>query len=134
MSFSALDSALLGPLFATGAMRAVFSDEARLAALLKVEAALARTEAEFGLAPPSLEPAIESIEPDAFDMATLGERTAIAGVPVIPFVKALQGKLPSELEPYLHKGATTQDIADTGLVLQLRDALDLVAADLEAAS
>jgi 3-carboxy-cis,cis-muconate cycloisomerase len=35
MSFSALDSELLGPLFATGAMRAVFSDQARLAAMLR---------------------------------------------------------------------------------------------------
>ena len=50
MTFSALDSALLGPLFATDEMRACFSDRARLAAMLAAEAALAQAEASFGLA------------------------------------------------------------------------------------
>ena len=47
MTFSALDSELLGPLFTTDAMRAVFSDRARLAAMLRMEAALARAEARL---------------------------------------------------------------------------------------
>ncbi|HVL71442.1 MAG TPA: lyase family protein [Beijerinckiaceae bacterium] len=51
---------------------------------------------------------------------------------MIPFVKALRARLPAALEPHLHRGATTQDVADTGLVLQMRAALDLVAADLDA--
>ena len=42
MTFSALDSELLGPLFATEEMRAIFSDESYLAAMLRAEAALAR--------------------------------------------------------------------------------------------
>ncbi len=48
MTFSALDSALLGPLFATEAMRACFSDEARLGSMLAAEAALARAEGGLG--------------------------------------------------------------------------------------
>jgi 3-carboxy-cis,cis-muconate cycloisomerase len=55
-----------------------------------------------------------------------------AGVPTIPFVKAVQARLPPELERDFHKGATTQDILDTALVLQLREALALVEADLAA--
>ena len=51
MSFAALDSDLTGPLFATDAMRACFADTARLRAMLAAEAALARAEAAFGLAP-----------------------------------------------------------------------------------
>jgi 3-carboxy-cis,cis-muconate cycloisomerase len=132
MSFSALDSELLGPLFTSDAMRAVFSDRARLAAMLKVEAALARTEARFGLAPPELAPAIEAISADDLDVAALGRATAVAGVPTIPFLKAVQAKLPSALEPHLHRGATTQDVIDSALVLQLRDAFALIAADLDA--
>ena len=65
MTFSALDSDLLSPLFATEAMRAVFSDRTRLTAMLKVEAALARAEAKAGLAPKELAPAIEKIAPTA---------------------------------------------------------------------
>ncbi|KMO14139.1 class-II fumarase/aspartase family protein [Methylobacterium indicum] len=132
MTLSALDSALLGPLFATDAMRAVFADEARVAAMLRAEAALARAQAEAGLVPPSLAPAIEAVTSTALDPAALGRRTAVSGVPVIPFVKAVQGALPPELEPAFHKATTTQDIADTALVLQIRDAFDLVAADLKA--
>src|SRR4051794_19330536 len=132
MSFSALDSELVGPLFATEAMRAVFSDRARLAAMLRTEAALARAEARCGLAPEALAAAIEAIPAEDLDIAALGQGTALAGVPTIPFVKAVQGRLPKELERGFHKGATTQDIVDTALVLQMRDALALIEADLKA--
>ena len=130
MTFSALDSSILGPLFATDAMRAVFADEAFSAAMLKAEAALARAEARAGLVPEALAGAIEAA--GAPDPAELGPRTAVSGVPVIPFVKAVQARLPKALEPGFHKGATTQDIADTALVLQLREAFALLEADLAA--
>ena len=132
MSFSALDSELVGPLFATGAMRAVFSDQARLAAMLRAEAALARAEARCGLAPEALAAAIAAIPAEDLDLAALGQGTGLAGVPTIPFVKAVQARLPKELERSFHKGATTQDIVDTALVLQMRDALALIVDDLTA--
>ncbi len=128
MTFSALDSQLLGPLFATEAMRACFSDEARLAAMLAAEAALARAEASLGLVPAALADAVAAA--GGLDAAALGRRTAVAGVPTIPFVKAVQAQLPPELERGFHKGATTQDILDTALVLQMRDGLNLVAGEL----
>ncbi|HYF54241.1 MAG TPA: lyase family protein [Salinarimonas sp.] len=130
MTFSALDSSLTGPLFATDAMRAVFSDEARLAAMLAAEAALARAQAQFELVPPSLADAIAAVGAGDLDAEAIGRRAAIAGVPTIPFLKALQARLPPELEPHLHKGATTQDVLDTALVLQMRAAFRLVARDL----
>ena len=133
MTFSALDSGLLGPLFATDAMRAVFSDRARLAAMLEAEAALARAESRFGIVPPGLAAAIAAIDPASLDIAGLGAATALAGVPTIPFVKAVQARLPKELEASFHKGATTQDILDTALVLQMRRGLALLAADLDPA-
>jgi 3-carboxy-cis,cis-muconate cycloisomerase len=132
MTFSALDSALVGPLFASEDMRAVFSDRARLAAMLRMEAALARAQGRFGLVPEALADAIEAIGPDDLDVSWISEQTVLAGVPTIPFVKAVQQKLPKELEPFFHKGATTQDIADTALVLQMRDAFALIARDLDA--
>jgi 3-carboxy-cis,cis-muconate cycloisomerase len=106
-------------------MAGVFSDRARIAAMLRMEAALARAQ---GLA--ELATAIDAITPDDFDMNALGRETAVAGVPVIPFVKAVQARLPGELERAFHRGATTQDVADTALVLQMRDAFDLIRADL----
>ncbi len=130
MTFSALDSPLLGPLFTTVAMGACFSDEARLAAMLGAEAALARAEASVGLVPAGLAAAVEAVS--GLDAASLGRSTAVAGVPTIPFVKAVQAQLPPELERAFHKGATTQDILDTALVLQMRDALALIRVDLGA--
>ncbi len=132
MTFSALDSELVGPLFATDAMRACFADEARVGAMLAAEAALARAESALGLAPEPLAGAIEAIEPGSLDLAALGRKTALAGVPSIPFVKAVQARLPEALEKSFHRGATTQDILDTALVLRMRDALDLIADDLDA--
>ena len=130
MTFSALDSDLLSPLATTARMRAVFSDTARLKAMLDVEAALARAMAELGLAPPALADAIAAIEPGSLDRDAIGTATGVAGVPVIPFVKAVQQRLPRDLEPFFHKGATTQDIADTALVLQMREAFAALRDDL----
>ncbi|UFN51769.1 adenylosuccinate lyase family protein (plasmid) [Roseomonas sp. OT10] len=131
MTFSALDSALVGPLFATEDMRACFSDEARLRAMLAAEAALARAEAGLGIVPVGLSDAIEAVSPGDLDLAALGRQTMLSAVPTIPFVKAVQARLPPEMERDFHRGATTQDILDTALVLQLRDALRLVAAELD---
>ena len=83
MTFSALDSALLGPLFATDAMRDCFSDRARVAAMLQAEAALARAEAGLGLVPDGLAAAIEAVPPDGFDLDALGRDTAVSGVPTM---------------------------------------------------
>lgn len=130
MTFSALDSDLLSPLATTARMRAVFSDTARLKAMLDVEAALARALADLGLAPAALPAAIAAIEPGSLDPVAIGVATGVAGVPVIPFVKAVQQRLPRELEPFFHNGATTQDIADTALVLQMREAFAALRDDL----
>jgi 3-carboxy-cis,cis-muconate cycloisomerase len=111
-------------------MRDVFSDRSRVAKMLRVEAALARAQAGLGLAPRELAAAIEAISPDDLDIAALGRDTAIAGVLTIPFIKAVREELPTELERAFHKGATTQDIVDTALVLQMRDALKLIERDL----
>jgi 3-carboxy-cis,cis-muconate cycloisomerase len=126
MTFSALDSSILGPLFASAAMGAIFSDEARLASYLRAEEALARAEADFGVAPGDLGSAIAALTPASFDIDALAAGTALAGTPIIPFVAALQNALPPELRGHVHRGATTQDIADTGLVLQMRDAFALL--------
>src|SRR5688572_18477284 len=116
MTFSALDSRLVGPLFASEDMRAVFSDRARLAAMRRMAAEPARAEARSGLTPQALAAAIAAIAPDNLDAAEIGEQTVLAGVPTIPFVKAVQRRLPKELEAAFHKGATTQDVIDTALV------------------
>ncbi len=117
-----------GGLFTTPAMVACFGDEARLQAMLRVEAALAQVQAAAGQAPAGLADAILGTTPDP---AAIGAAAAIAGVPSIPFLKALQAALPPELEAAVHQGATSQDLMDTAAVLLWRDAIGLLLPDLD---
>ncbi|MDZ5603466.1 3-carboxy-cis,cis-muconate cycloisomerase [Pseudomonas sp. RP23018S] len=120
--------------FTAAPMREVFSDRGRLQGMLDFEAALARAEASAGLVPPSAVPAIEAAcKAERYDVQALAQAICSAGNSAIPLVKAL-GKVVasgvSEAERYVHLGATSQDAMDTGLVLQLRAALELIEADL----
>ncbi|RFB79452.1 class-II fumarase/aspartase family protein [Methylovirgula sp. 4M-Z18] len=131
MTFASVDTALTGPLFATARMRAIFSDEAQIATMLEAETALATAQAAIGLAPPALADRLRQLKSNDFDLVELGAQTALAGVPVIPFVKAVQARLPTELEPFFHQGSTTQDIVDTALVLRATKGLDELRSDLQ---
>ncbi|MGE8096928.1 3-carboxy-cis,cis-muconate cycloisomerase [Pseudomonas fluorescens] len=115
-------------------MREVFSDQGRVQAMLDFEAALARAEARVGLIPASAVAPIEAAcRAEHYDFAALGEAIAIAGNSAIPLVKALGKQIAAhdqDAERYVHLGATSQDVMDTGLVLQVRQALQLIDSDL----
>ncbi|WP_085632178.1 MULTISPECIES: 3-carboxy-cis,cis-muconate cycloisomerase [unclassified Pseudomonas] len=115
-------------------MREVFCDRGRVQAMLDVEAALARAQARVGVIPASAVPAIEAAcRADLYDFAALGEAIASAGNSAIPLVKALGKRIAAtdaEAERHVHLGATSQDVMDSGLVLQLRQALALIEGDL----
>jgi 3-carboxy-cis,cis-muconate cycloisomerase len=126
---------LIEALATTGPLAEVFSDESTLAALLKFEAALARAEARCGIIPPSAADAIErAAQSRDFDVGELARDALRAGTPVIPLVKALTERVrecDAESARFVHFGATSQDVADTALVLLLKRARPLVAADQE---
>lgn len=111
-------------------MREVFCDQGRVQAMLDFEAALARAEARVGLIPLSaVAPIAAACDAGLYDFAALGEAIATAGNSAIPLVKALGKQIASsdaEAERYVHLGATSQDVMDSGLVLQLRQALTLI--------
>jgi 3-carboxy-cis,cis-muconate cycloisomerase len=131
MTVGAIDSAVYGNLFTTGAMREVFGDRARLQRMLDVEAALARAQARLGLIPAEAAAEITAkAEAARFDLDAIRAGTELAGYPIIPLVKALSEACEGDAGRYVHWGATTQDIVDTGLVLEIRDGLALIAADL----
>ena len=120
--------------FTARTMRDVFSDQGRVQAMLDFEAALARAEASIGLIPTTaVAPIAAACQAGHYDFAALGEAIATAGNSAIPLVKALGKQIAlqdPEAERYVHLGATSQDAMDSGLVLQLRDALELIEADL----
>lgn len=115
-------------------MREVFCDQGRVQAMLDFEAALARAEARVGLIPQTaVAPIAAACDARHYNFAALGEAIATAGNSAIPLVKALGKQIATtdaEAERYVHLGATSQDVMDTGLVLQLRQALELIDSDL----
>ncbi len=127
--------ALLDPLFGSAAMDEVFSDGARLQRMLDFEAALARAEAASGMFPEATAKSIASkCKANLLDADALAQATAMSFNPAIPLVKqlmALVAKDDAESSRYVHWGATSQDVNDTGLVLQMREAFDLLEADLD---
>jgi 3-carboxy-cis,cis-muconate cycloisomerase len=131
MSVSPIDSSVYGDLFTTPAMRAVFSDETRLQRMLDVEAALARAQAGLGLIPAAAAKEISAkAEIARFELGEIGKGTALVGYPIVPLTKALSRACDGDAGRWVHWGATTQDIVDTALVLQVRDGLELVREDL----
>jgi 3-carboxy-cis,cis-muconate cycloisomerase len=125
---------LLDPLFRTDAMREIFSDQGRLQGVLDFEAALARAQARLGMIPKRAAPAIEALcQAKLFNIEALARAAALSGNTAIPIVKALTAlvaKRDRKAAGYVHWGATSQDAMDTGLVLQLRNAIDSIDADL----
>ena len=124
---------IFGEMFGTATMRALFSDRAMVQRYLDVEAALARAQASLGIIPAEAASAITAgANAERVDYERLTERTEIVGYPILPVVEQLSEWVEDGLGQYCHWGATTQDIMDTADVLQLRDALDLVAEELNA--
>lgn len=129
-----MSNQLFDAYFTAKAMGEVFSDHGRVQAMLDVESALARAQARVEVIPHSaLAPITAACRAELYDFEALGLAIASAGNSAIPLVKALGKQIAStapEAERYVHLGATSQDIMDTGLVLQLRAALGLIEADL----
>ncbi len=125
---------MLEMLFTTDAMRSLFADGTRVQRMLDFEAALARAEAATGVIPATAAASIaRCCRADDYDLAALRAAARNAGNLAIPLVAALTAqvaRVDAAARGFVHWGATSQDVIDTGLVLQLRDALDLVGADL----
>jgi len=131
---SVFDSPLFAHLFPTGEAGRLFSDTAAIRAMLLVEGALAKAQGAQGIIPELSAKAIQratleiQIDPGAIARAT-GEN----GVSVPGLVAAFRAEMNApEHAQYVHWGATSQDIIDTGLMLRLRQTLLLAETDLRA--
>jgi 3-carboxy-cis,cis-muconate cycloisomerase len=119
---------------ATPAMLGVFSDDTTITHALAFEAALARAQAAEGVIAPAVAQAIaNACATLAVDPATLAEEAALAGTMAIPVVARLRGSLAAEPAAAVHKGATSQDVADTVLMMQVRAGAALLQADFDRA-
>jgi len=130
LASTVFDSALFRDMFGTAEMRDVFSDEALVGRYLEVEAALARAQARVGVVPKDAAEAIDLASRSLnIDYDKLRHETEIVGYPILPLVHQLSAAA-GEAGRFVHWGATTQDIMDTGNVLQIRAALSIVERDL----
>ncbi|MEU5081669.1 MULTISPECIES: 3-carboxy-cis,cis-muconate cycloisomerase [Streptomyces] len=128
---SCADTGLLAPGRGAAAAVSETGDPAYLRALLDAEAALTRAQAALGLAPPEAAAAVtEAADPARFDLRSLAARAAGGGNPVIPLAADLTAAVGAEYGPYVHRGATSQDIMDTATMLVAVRALGPVLADL----
>ncbi|HET6183195.1 MAG TPA: adenylosuccinate lyase family protein [Acetobacteraceae bacterium] len=126
MASNPADGAILGTLYGSDAMRAVFDEQAYFQRMLDVEAALARSEARLGIIPAEAATAITAAARYAnLDPAALAASARNVGYPVVGLVKELS-RVAGEAGRWTHWGATTQDIMDTATVLQIRAGLALI--------
>jgi 3-carboxy-cis,cis-muconate cycloisomerase len=132
---SSTTDGLVDLLFGSTAVDAAVSDVAWLQAMLDVEAALAAAGADAGLIPAAAAAEIAAAShADRFDIEDIGRRSVGAGNPAAPLARALIDAVSEAAQPYVHLGATSQDVVDTALCLMSRDALDLMLDDLGAAA
>lgn len=127
MPASPSDSRVFAPLFNSSAMAEIFSDEQFVRCLLEVEGSLARVQGQLGVIPAE---AAEQIASQAgtlsVDFDQLRSGTERAGFPVIELVRQLRAHVGNDTADYVHWGATTQDVMDTALVLQIRAAIAIL--------
>jgi 3-carboxy-cis,cis-muconate cycloisomerase len=130
VSSTVVDSILFRDAFGTAKMRALFSDHALVQRYIDVEVALAKAEAQAGVIPAeAAETIARASQIERIDFDHMREETDIVGYPILPLVHQLAGMC-GEAGRYVHWGATTQDIMDTAVALQVRDALDSIDADI----
>ena len=129
---SVLDSILFRDAFGTPAMREVFCDYALISRYVEVEIALAKAEARCGVIPQEAADEIAArTDVAAFDFDALRRETDIVGYPILPLVHQMARQC-GEAGRYVHWGATTQDVMDSALVLQLRAGLAIIEQDIAA--
>lgn len=131
MPSTIIDSQIHGSLFGTDEMRKIFSDESWVQKWLDTEAALATAQAELGVIPQEKADIINKYaKAELIDIPSIGEYYK-SSITIVPLLKAFKAILPDNAGEYVHWGATSQDIVDTGLVLLQRDAYNVILRDLK---
>src|SRR5271156_2497898 len=104
-------------------IRALYRQENRWQAWLDVEAALAKAQAELGIIPPEAADAIaRAARLELLDRARIDEGFARTGHTIVPLVWELSRVVGEPYGGWVHWGATTQNITQTGDLLVLRAA------------
>jgi 3-carboxy-cis,cis-muconate cycloisomerase len=123
---------LLTPIFSDELITQQFSDELFIAYMLQFELALARVQARLGIIPAAAASQIEkTLNTFQADIPALRNDMDKSGIPTIALIQQLRTAIGAEYSSYVHWGATSQDVMDTALVLQLRECLTYLEKQLQ---
>jgi 3-carboxy-cis,cis-muconate cycloisomerase len=129
---TAFDSFYLRDRYGSPAMRAIWDDRAMVQRWLDVEAALARVESELGLVPRAAAREIaRKARVELLNLRTMRHDFDVTWNPVMPLVDALRRVLTPAAAGYVHWGATSKNIMDTGTALQIKDSYSVVLAEID---
>lgn len=133
MPATAFDSFYLRDRYGSAAMRAIWDDRAMIQRWLDVEAALAAVQADLGLVPRTAARRIAAAaQVERLDLPAMKRAFDLTWNPVMPLVDALRAVLPASAGRYVHWGATSKNVMDTGFALQVRDSYEVVLTGLDA--
>ncbi|SHN57679.1 class-II fumarase/aspartase family protein [Desulfovibrio litoralis] len=127
MSAHIMDSDFYQNSWSTEEMRTIFNAEARFERWLKIEAALAKAQAKLGIIPEQSAKAIsEAADISKIDLEALAAELNQTGHTLVPLIRAMQKNCADQHGEYIHYGVATQDIEDTGLILEMREAYKII--------
>lgn len=133
MGSGVFDDALVQHLFGTEELRSIFSDRNRVQKWYDFEAALALEQGALGIIPQDAAQEIaRNARTDNVDIDAIAAEIRRIKHPLVPALKAVEARCSDNHGEYIHFGATTQDVLDTGTVLQLRDAHAVYVRDMKA--
>ena len=132
MPSGVFDSTLLKHLWSTEELRAIFNDANRVQKWYDYEAALALAQAELGIVPQAAAAEIaRKAKVGNVDLEAIAAEVRRIKHPLVPALRALQAICDGDHGEYLHFGPTTQDVLDTGVMLQIKDAHAVFTRDLQ---
>jgi len=131
MPSTMIDSMLFGDVFSTQKMRAIWDDRQIVQNWLDIEVALANSQAELGIIPVEIAQEIErKAKVENLDFEVIKKDILRVGHSLVPAIRELQRKCDGNAGEYIHLGATTQDVIDTGIILSAKRAFELIYEEL----
>lgn len=119
--------------YAAEATCELFSEKRRLQRWLDVEVALAHAQSQLGVIPDGVHQELkQKAKIENFDLFELKKQTDITKHSLMPLLDALDGICTPSASAYLHKSATTQDIQDTALAMEMKEVFRLVKLEIRA--
>lgn len=132
MNAHIIDSRILGDFFGTREMKKIYSDENMVQKWLDVEAALAKVQAELNVIPKEAAKEIQNkARIENLNINKLREEIMFTAHPIVPVINQLSQACENGYGQYIHWGATTQDIMDTGAVLQMKEAITIIESEMK---